>query len=163
MRRTSLVASVIAIGLSVLAGGCGQQQLTGAGGTGQASKAQARCVTPKAAAPAHGLTVTERDNGKSFCVVTGTGIFVVLRGSPADLWRAIKPSSAALQPRPNGRLSLVVGATGGYFVASRLGKVTLTSARGPCHFRMGSAMPASTVRCGPRAFFRVTVVIRGKA
>src|SRR5260370_42103770 len=104
----SLAATAVAIGLSaVLAAGCGQQKAAGSGGTGP--KVAARCVKHQGA----GFTVTDRDNGKSFCSVTGTGVFVVLHGSPANMWGHIRTTSAALQPRPNGRLALEVGATRG--------------------------------------------------
>jgi hypothetical protein len=157
MRGTSLVATVVAIGASVLAVGCGQLASTGSGPV-SAPKAQARCVTPKLASPGGTLTITDKDNGKSFCIVTGTGVYVFLHGTPTHMWAHLHPSSAALQPRASGRMTLMRGVTGGYFVAMRFGDATLTSARTPCHASAGSA-----THCTAQSFFRVTLVIRGKA
>jgi hypothetical protein len=156
MRGMSLVAAAVAIGACALAAGCGQQHITG---TAPATpKAEARCVTPKLALPGRTFTITDKDNGKSFCVVTGTGVFVFLHGSPARMWAHLRPSSAAVQPRPNGRLALMVGETGGYFVTTRSGDVVLTSSRNPCHASAGS-----TAHCTGQSYFEVTLVIGGQA
>lgn len=161
MRGTSLVATILAIGATALAVGCGQQSAPGSSAV-SAPKAQARCVTPKLASQGGAFTVTDKDNGKSFCVPAGTGVFVFLHGAQDRRWAPIEPSSAAVQPRPNGEMSLAVGVTGGYFVATRAGAAFLTSARSPCHARLTSVSPSMT-RCTAQSFFRVTLVIRAKA
>jgi len=148
MRGTSLaVATVVAA--SALAAGCGQPVSIGS----SVPKLQARCVTPRLAASGRTFTITEKDNGKSFCISSGTGVFVILHGTPTRMWAHLRPSSAAVQPRPNGRLMLMRGVTGGYFVATRLGTVTLTSSRSPC--RSGG------MQCTEQSFFRVRLMIRG--
>ena len=159
MRGTSLVATVMAA--SALAVGCGQLH---SGGSGPAAvpKLQARCVTPKLASGGT-LTITDKDNGRSFCIVTGTGVYVFLHGTPARMWAHLHPSSAALQPRASGRMMLMRGVTGGYFVAMRFGDATLTSARSPCHVSVGFTPGPGAVHCTAQSFFLVTLIIRGKA
>ncbi|HXP21095.1 MAG TPA: hypothetical protein VN840_15745 [Streptosporangiaceae bacterium] len=117
-------------------------------------------MTPKLAASGGTLTITDKDNGKSFCIVTGTGVYVFLHGTPMHMWAHLHPSSAALQPRASGRMMLMRGVTGGYFVAMRFGTATLTSARTPCHISAGFT---PGVHCTARYFFRVSLVIRGRA
>jgi hypothetical protein len=157
MRGTSLAATVMAIGASVLAVGCGQQHTPGSG-AGSVPKFQVRCVTPKLATPGRTFTITNKDNGKAFCVPTGTGVFVFLHGTPARMWTHLHPSSAAIVPRASGKMALMVGETGGYYVAMKLGSAVLTSSRTPCH-----ALSGSGPGCVPGSFFRVTLVIRGRA
>ena len=154
MRGKSFAATALAVGASVLAVGCGSSAASGAGGTGalaaHTQRAHPKCVTPKLAEPGHTFAVTLADNGKSFCLAAGTGVFVFLHGSPADMWTAIRPSSPALRPRPSGYMSLTVGTTGGYFVAARSGAAALTSTRTPCR-----------AACMVQAF-RVTLVISAR-
>jgi hypothetical protein len=148
----SLAATALTIGVCVLAAGCGTSAAPGDPGTvaptTRPPAAQAKCV------PARGRTVSIgiADNGKSFCVPAGTGVYVFLHGTAAHLWTAIRPSSTALQPRPSGVMSLTAGTTAGYFVTVRPGVATLTSARvRPC-----------TGTCAAQGF-RVTLVIGSSA
>ena len=114
---------------------------------------------PKLAQPARSFVITEKDNGKSYCVVAGTSMFVFLHSGYSNLWSRIRVSSAALQPRPSGVMSLARGVTGASFLASKLGQATLESHRAPCH---PAAMPSNQGACrGPTAF-RVTVRILGR-
>jgi hypothetical protein len=162
MRGTSLIATAAAIGVTLLVVSCGQQHAPGSGTAGVApsGSAQARCVTPKLTSPGRSFTITDKDNGKSFCVTAGTGVFIFLHGAPVRMWAQIKPSSAAIQPRPSGKMTLARGVTGGYFVATRTGAAFLMSVRTPCHVRTALA---SASHCTVQSEFRVKLVIRGKA
>jgi hypothetical protein len=117
-------------------------------------------VTPRLTSPGRSFTITDKDNGKSFCVRAGTGVFVFLHGVPVRMWAQIKPTSAAVQARPSGEMALARGVTGGYFVATRTGAAFLMSVRTPCHARTDSA---SASHCTAQSEFRVQLVIRGKA
>lgn len=150
--RTSSLAVVI-VAAAALAAGCGQP-VKSAGHAGGRTPAVQRCVTPKLA-PSQVLQITDKDNGKSYCITSGTGVFVALHGTPARMWAHIRTSSAVLQPRPNGRLALMRGVTGGYFVATRFGTVSLMSTRMPC--RPGGQ------HCSAESFFRVKLLVRGRA
>jgi hypothetical protein len=133
--KLSLVMGPL-IAASVLAAGCGAQP------AGKRPAAIVTCVTPRPGGPGRSFTIDGRDNGKSFCVRAGTGIFVFLHGKPATMWSPILSSSGAVQRRPSGVMSLALGVTGAYFVASGHGRATLSSHRGA-------------------AFFHVLVLIRG--
>jgi hypothetical protein len=157
MRISSLAVTLVAA--ATLAAGCGQPGSGGQAGGGTHDRgfhppARHGCVTPKLA-PSQALTITNRDNGKSYCITSGMGVFIVLHGTPSRMWAPIRSSSAVLQPRPNGRLALVRGVTGAYFVATRFGTVRLTSSRVPC--RPGG------VRCNAQSFFRVNLLVHGRA
>jgi type V secretory pathway adhesin AidA len=108
------------------------------------------------------LTVTAADNGKTYCVGTGTVILVVLRGVPPQRWTAIHASSAALAPRADPRLMLMAGATGASFVAARPGSAAITSTRVPCHVPVSAGPPvgdgpAPSAQCGAVMVFKVTL------
>lgn len=152
VRARKTMAAVI--GVAAIAG-CGVQATSGPP-TGPAASGgtpgTVTCVTPKLSGASKTFRITEKDNGKSYCVVAGTSMFVFLHSSPSHLWSPIRASSAALQPRPSGVFSLALGVTGGYFLAARLGQASLTSHRAACH--------AGQKQCSPTAF-RVTVLIRG--
>ena len=118
-------------------------------------------MTPKlhgnALDPRHGgnaFDIGDSDNGKTFCVATGTGIYVFLHSghTQAHLWRGIHSSSGALEGRASGMMTLARGVTGGYFGAARPGTATLTSTRSPCQ-AAGSSFAT-------RLHFKDTVVVR---
>jgi hypothetical protein len=135
MKLSMVIGPLVAA--SVLAAGCGAQP------AGKRPAAVVTCLTPRPAGPGRSFTIDGRDNGRSFCVRAGTGIFVFLHGKPARMWSPILSSSASVQRRPSGVMSLALGVTGGYFVASGKGRATLSSHRG-------------------HAFFHVLVLIRGR-
>jgi hypothetical protein len=154
MRGKTLAATALTIGAVVLAAGCGSGAAPGAasGGTDRARTTHAKCVTVKLTGQDPRFTVGVADNGKSFCITDGTGVFVFLHGTAAHKWATIQPSSAALQRRPSGVMMLTLGTTGGYFVAVRPGVASLTSSRRPCQATTCTAQ-----------VFRVTLVISGRA
>lgn len=163
MRAMTRAFAIAGIGVSVLIAGCGQQSTSASGqpGTGSSSRAAVGCVTPKLTQPGKTFTITEKDTGKAFCIVSGTGVFVFLHGTPTHAWTHIQPSSAGLAPRASGVMMLARGVTGGYFVATRLGTVTLTSTRTPCLVAEKSVSPGG-LHCTPGTLFRVTFLVRGK-
>ncbi len=111
------------------------------------------CVTPGTAGRARTFTITEKDNGRSYCVTSGTRLLVFLHGTLARKWGPIQASSPALRRRPSPVMMLAIGVTGGYFVAASLGTATLTSVRGSC--------PPGASHCRDRQVFRVSVLVRG--
>ncbi|HVB44583.1 MAG TPA: hypothetical protein VNF47_18045 [Streptosporangiaceae bacterium] len=170
MRGTLLGAAALALAASVVTAGCGIPQdsasrSASAGANGRAA-AHANCVTPKLSAPvrdftAPNFTITNKDNGKSFCVQAGTGIFVFLHGTPAVQWTRIQPSSSVLAPKASGVMMLMRGVTGGFFVTAKLGTATLTSTKPPCQASSGSARPGMS-HCTVQTVFRVTVLVLGR-
>ena len=141
MRGAALIA-VLAVGVSGATAACGQAP----------GVKTAQCVTPKLNNKA--FDIGDNDNGKTFCAVTGTGIYVFLHSghTQARLWRSIQPSSDVLESRASGMMSLARGVTGAYFGAARPGMATLTSTRSPCS--------AAGSPCATRLHFKVTVIVR---
>jgi len=117
---------------------------------------QVSCVHLRATPSLRTVTLSYADNKKSFCVTRGTGIFVFLRGQTPQLWTVIQASSAALERRPSGVMSLMRGETGAFFEAVGPGAATLTSfeSRCPSGPRPGERQPR---RCPAPLRFSVTV------
>ncbi len=168
MRIVTRFMAVAGIGASLLVAGCGRPGTSsGSGGSGGAASSPShktvRCVTPKLGAsglpgPARTFTLSEQDSGKTYCVTAGAEFYVFLHGTAAQPWGPITPSTGAVQHRASGVMSLAIGVTGGFFQATRLGTVTLTSYRKPCSGPAGGAS-----QCGPKNVFKVTFVVHGKA
>ena len=122
--RSAPVLAVI-IGAAAVISGCGNQQPGGSGGGAVAPRASATASPPAASSPAtthgppvpaspatpvaaaacdgrsatHGrLTLTNADDGESFCVKVGTNVVVYLRGSTAHKWQRIFTNSSVLTP-----------------------------------------------------------------
>lgn len=129
----------------------GSSQGSGAPGEGPVAKTPVNCVTPVLSQGS--FTLTEHDNGKTFCVTVGTSFFVFLHGSLAHKWSHPTPSSSDLVSKPSGVFTLPVGVTGGRFEATRTGKVSLVSARAGC------GQPG---QCAGPSSFAVRLVILGK-
>ena len=110
------------------------------------------------------LTVTVADNGKTFCVATGTVVEVFLHGTPSNMWQPIYSGSPVLAPRPDPRMALQIGVTRAAFEAVRPGTAVITSVRYPCRVppsRVAIASGAAPrVNCAAVALFRVTLVAR---
>jgi hypothetical protein len=137
-------------------GGSGSPQATPTPKPSSPSAASAKCVRPRRGAEHTTITLTNSDNKKALCVLPGVGIFVALHGTPKEFWAAVASSSAALQRRPNGALSLPVGVTGAFFVAIKPGTAKLTSTLRPCQAKP----PARAVaRCLKLERFSVTVKV----
>jgi hypothetical protein len=162
MRSVRVFATAVIIGVSALAAGCGQQP--GAAASGPASTpAAVTCGTAVAAlGPGRTLTLGTTDNRRSYCVKRGTGVLIFLRGTATDKWSELTSSSAALKPSANGRLTLALGVTGGFFVAARPGTAVITSARsgcGPSSSPPTTPVPSGQASCGPAGLFRVTITV----
>jgi hypothetical protein len=169
MRCVSLLAAAV-IGVSALATACGQQAAPAAGGSSSspapptAPPAAAACGSATPTAPPHRtLTLNTGDNGRSFCIRPGIGVLVYLTGTQAVKWAALKSSSAAMAPAPNGHLALMVGVTGGYFVAVHPGVAAITSTRSPCGPQATPTGPTTSNqrKCGITQTFKVTVRVAG--
>ncbi len=116
----------------------------------------AHCLLPKLR-PHQPLNLTEKDSGKTYCLVKGMRILVFLHGNPASMWSPPRASSAVLRPAPSGIFTLMRGVTGGSFVAARLGSATITSAR--CASSLHKAEPNGSVcPSGPKFLVHVTVL-----
>jgi hypothetical protein len=160
MRSISVLAAAVIIGASVLTVACGQQP--GSAASGPASTpAAVTCGTAVAAlGPGRTLTLGSADNRRSFCVKRGTGVLIFLHGTATDMWSEPKSSSAALVPSANGRLTLALGVTGGFFVAARSGSAVISSARSRCeHPGPPPSAPTTSGKapCGSVELFRVTI------
>ncbi len=122
----------------------------------------AGCGTAQATAPTHpaprsclsaGHGITQADRGKTYCVRVGDQVSVFLGSTQQDLWQAPQASGDALEAVPNGAGSLVVGATGAWYRATRPGRAVVTSARPPCR-------AAAVTSCAVRDRFTVTIIVR---
>ncbi len=119
--------------------------------------AQAHCLRVKLPS-GRVLDITEKDNGKAFCIVGGVRILVFLHGSPANMWSRPRASTSVLRIQPSGIFTLMRGVTGGSFVAARTGSAMIASAR--CASNLRKAEPNGGV-CTPDLRFRVRVVVLG--
>jgi len=110
------------------------------------------------------LTVTVADNGKTFCVATGTVVEVFLRSTPSNMWQPIYSGSPVLAPRPDPRMALQIGVTRAAFEVVRPGTAAITSVRYPCRVPPSpvaiASGAASRVNCAAVALFRVTLVAK---
>jgi hypothetical protein len=167
--KASSLAAVMIIAVAAVTSACGQQR-AGSGGSGAASSGSAgaggsgACHGSTSTAAGHTVTVSASDNGKAICVKPGTGVLVMLRGTPTRKWAPIHATSGVLSPRPNGRLSLQLGVTGAYFVAAHTGTAIITSARPVCPpaKSTGSSPSAGpgTMQCDSLLAFHATVKVR---
>ena len=161
MRVTSLARAAVIMAASILAAGCGA-----ASGPGASQHAAPSASSPSAgsttgsqscagrpAVAGQRLTITAADNGRTFCVPSGTTVIVFLHGTPAHMWSRIRPSSPILRPRPSGEMTLAIGITGGSFGATGVGTARLTSTRAQCQ---------SVGHCTSQAFW-VRLDIFGRA
>ena len=167
MRSRSFRAAAVVVGAAAVISACGQQRP----GSDQAARTVS-CASPRitptpvftplvwppaagSAAPRHTVMISVSDNGRSFCVKPGTGVLVILRGTPDRKWAPIHASSRAVVPRANGHLLLALGVTGAYFVAARAGTAVISSARPAC-----AAATPGTASCDTMLAFRATLVVR---
>src|SRR5215470_5381816 len=135
MRGVPVLTAVIIGGAAVIAG-CGQQH-PGSGVAAPAPSASpshpmAACANASPAAHPGKLIITAADNGRSFCVTRGTNVTVFLKGTTDATWDQIRASSAVLQPRANGELTLPIGVTGASFAAVQPGTAIISSGRPAC-------------------------------
>jgi|SRR5215831_12694473 len=179
MRGASALVAV-ALGVVMLASGCGQQHAgTPAGPPLSASSPSSPSAAPvpspvpddpgvaagcsSAAPPISLITITYADNGRTLCVRPGTAVQVFLKGAAAARWSPIHTSNrAVLAPHANGRLMVMVGETGGSFLAVHRGTATISSFGRPCGLDTtpgNAAAPGGVMECGVIIAFHVTVKV----
>lgn len=116
------------------------------------------CGPPAVPAAGHQvLTLTSAQRGKTYCITAGTSVLVLLKGTPGSKWGPIWASGNALRPSANGRMALMIGVTGGSFLAVHPGTSVISSTRPSCP----SGAAPTDVPCDPAGAFRVTVIVRG--
>jgi hypothetical protein len=156
-RRLAALILIAAMALAGCASATGPANGTGIGGGPSPTPSIAPSMAPAAcASPLTGeQSVSEKDSGRTICLAVGAKLDVYLHGTAAHKWTQIEASGAALQPAPNGKGTLVLGVTGGFFAASAPGTIVLTSTGPGC----GSAGPSSASPCPTAGAFRLTVVV----
>jgi hypothetical protein len=99
-------------------------------------------------------TVTEADAGSTICLAAGEHLEVYLHGTLADPWSPIALEGSALSPAANGKGTLPVGVTGGFYLARTAGAARLTSSRMAVCAGLSPSSPASTSpsSCPPAGF-----------
>lgn len=178
--RSAPALVAVALGAVVLASGCGQQTAgTPAGprlsGSSSSSPLAAPVPSPvpddpgaaakcgSAAPPISLITITYADNGRTLCVRPGTAVQVFLKGAATARWSPIHTSNrAVLAPHANGRLMVMVGETGGSFLAVHRGTATISSFGRPCGPDTtpgNAAAPGGVMECGVIIAFHVTVKV----
>jgi hypothetical protein len=173
--RSAPVLAAAAFGAVAVITGCGQQH-AGTGGGGAAASTPSAASRSAAASPGsvaalagcHGarpaphhnqIVITNADNGRALCVRPGTAVLVYLKDL-AGRWAPIQASSAALEPRANGRLTLMRGVTGASFQAAGPGTAVISSFQdscGPTSTPGNAGSGSGTLECGAILDFRVTV------
>jgi len=165
VRSVPFLAAVAAIGAAAVVSACGQSSVGNTQGTPPATPAtvSGACHRAIQATPGRTLMLGNGDNGKAFCVKGGSAVLVILRGTPTRKWTPIHASSRALTPRGNGRLALVLGATGASFLAAHPGIAVISSARPLCATPVpASAAPSSpgVAHCDSELAYSATVIVR---
>lgn len=161
MRAIAALAVLLALGCA----GCGLR--TGGNADGHAASPGAptsaptapvarhiRCVRLRSLPGSRTVSVTNADNHGSFCVLRGTGIFVFLEKVTPALWTPVQASSAAVERRPSGVMSLTRGETGAFFEATEVGTARLTSFEPRCP---NGPHPSRASHCPAPLRFVVTV------
>lgn len=169
MRSVSVLATTMIIAASAMTAACGTQQAGSPAGGSSPSTAASVAVSPNCtgAAPSSPqnpvITLSAHDNGKSYCIKQGTGVMIYLKGTRALPWSPLKSHSTAMVPRANGHMMLMLGVTGGYFVADHQGVAVITSSRNPCGPRVAPTGPTTSHKmlCGVVETFQVTVTVVG--
>jgi hypothetical protein len=100
------------------------------------------------------VTVTEADSGSTVCLIVGERLAVLLKGTPNRMWSPVDVTGSALRPAPDGRRTLVVGMTGGFFAADSTGAARLSASRAGCDEALTDA---SSCAAGQ---FVLTVIVR---
>src|ERR1700690_1110144 len=116
MHRISTALACLAV---VVTGGCGTAQAT------------PRHPTPLPCLRANNV-ITQADSGKTYCVRVGDQVAIILHSTQKNLWLEPLASGNVLDGVPNGSASLVEGATGAWYKATRPGRSVVTSVRPPC-------------------------------
>lgn len=166
MRSARGFAVAVIIMVAAVVAGCGQQHAGGNAGAAPVTAPPSDCgQASPTVPPKNTLAIVNRDNGASLCVMRGTHVLVLLKGSPSHKWGPVKVSSTALAPRANGHLMLARGVTGASFIAARPGVAVITSVRPVCGSSVSpggtGSSPPGAVTCDAELAFRVSVVVSG--
>ena len=169
----------VALGVAVLASGCGQQHAGTPAGPPLSASSSTPSAAPEpspvpgapgtaakcgsAAPPISLITITYADNGRTLCVRPGTAVQVYLKGAATARWSPIRTSNqAVLAPHANGRLMVMAGVIGGSFLAVHQGTATISSLGRPCGPDTtpgNAAAPGGVMECGVIIAFHVTVKV----
>jgi hypothetical protein len=149
MHRISAALACFAV---VVTAGCGTAQATAD-----------THPTPGHPTPAHCLhasgVLSNADSGKTYCLRVGDRVGIILHSTERDLWRVPLASNSVLKGVPNGALSLVAGATGAFYKATRPGRAMVTSIRPPCRATSSSTTSYPVKSCAPKDRFTVTIIV----
>jgi hypothetical protein len=144
MHRISAALACLAVVVTV---GCGTAQAT-----------TQRHPTPLPCPRANNV-ITQADSGKTYCVRVGGQVTIILHSTQKNLWREPLASGNVLEGVPNGAASLVEGATGVWYKATRPGRSVVTSVRPPCRAAANSAGTSYPVKsCALKDRFTVTII-----
>jgi hypothetical protein len=103
--------------------------------------------------------ITQADSGKTYCVRVGDQVAIILHSTQKNLWLVPLASGKVLKGVPNGAASLVEGATGAWYQATRPGRSVVTSVRPPCRAAANSAGTSYPVNsCPLKDRFIVTII-----
>jgi len=103
--------------------------------------------------------ITQADSGKTYCVRVGDQVTIILHSTQKNLWLEPLASGNVLEGVPNGAASLVEGATGACYQATRPGRSVVTSVRPPCRAAANSAGMSYPVKsCRLKDRFTVTII-----
>lgn len=146
--RKSLTALGIMLPALALAAACGQSTSVFPGNA-PAQPTQAAC-------PNKPLSISEQDNGKTFCVGQGSEISVLLHGTPQQMWARPEAdgNQNMLMSKQNGKLMLPLGGSGAAFGADHPGTVHIHSSKKNCP----GAEPGQMM-CNSIQSFQVTINI----
>jgi hypothetical protein len=144
MHRISAALASLTVGVIA---GCGTAQATATG-----HRAPLPC-------PRANDVITQADSGKTYCVRVGDQVTVILHSTQKNLWLEPLASGNVLEGVPNGEGSLVEGATGAWYQATRPGRSVVTSVRPPCQAAANSAGTSYPVKsCALKDRFTVTII-----
>lgn len=136
----------------ILLQGCG-----GAVSSGPSAPAGPPAVCPSppdAIGPGVAGSLQESDRDRTVCIRVGEEINAFLRIDSTDQSQRWSPIAvrqrAVLEPVPNGRMTLPLGVTAGFFKGVAAGSATLSSAKPPC-------APEAVATCPSAQRWQVTV------
>ncbi len=164
MRSVPVLATTVIIAAAAMTAACGTQHAGSSPSTAPGGAVSPTCTQAAPSSPQNPvITLGARDNGKSYCIKKGTGVLIYLKGSQALPWSHPTSHSTAMVPRANGHMMLMLGVTGGYFVADHQGVAVITATRSPCGARVAPTGPTTSHKmlCADIQTFRVTVTVVG--
>jgi hypothetical protein len=141
VRPLSALLSVATLAAVVV--GCAAPTAAPAKGSALPASSATRATPCRTPASQVGLVLTERDTATTVCLALGDRLEVYLHGTPDAPWTQIAIHGTALVVAANGKGTLALGVTGGFFAATTPGAVRLTSSRPACTTPSPSSTPCS--------------------